>query len=310
MPTFSWSRTQPAAVLEEARSYRFRPEWRPLLLQYLGMAPGMQVLEVCCGPGTLAPYLAEGIAPGTVTGLDLDPDFIDRAREKAARAGTQGVAYVLGDACDLPFADNSFDAVTSYTGIGILPDPERGLTEMIRVCRPGGTVSVVEPVVGAGGSSGGLEQAEGATLFPGAAEYQALLARFRAVESEWILPARLVAEQIGSRRWPVSALFGLLGQAGLRELRADAWGYCTAPDDARVTPERRRAVRQSGFDGTMRWLRELLAGPECTVLAEHGFSRGDLERLIELTEVRHAWLLENPLYDWTAGVSLVMAGRK
>lgn len=310
MPTFSWSRTQPAEVLEEARSYRFRPEWRPLLLQYLGLAPGMQVLEVCCGPGTLAPYLAEGIAPGTVTGLDLDPDFIGRAREKAARSGTRGVEYVLGDACDLPFADHSFDAVTSYTGIGILPDPERGVAEMLRVCRPGGTVSVVEPAVGAGGASGGLEEAEGASLYPGAAEYQALLARFRAVESAWLLPARRRAEQIGNRRWPVAALFGLLGRAGLRELRVDAWGYCTAPDDARVAPERRQAVRQAEFAGMVRWLRELQDGPECAVLEEHGFARGDLARLIELAGVRHRWLLEHPLYDWTAGVSLVMAGRK
>ncbi|MDF2628487.1 MAG: Methyltransferase type 11, partial [Symbiobacteriaceae bacterium] len=230
--------------------------------------------------------------------------------EKAALAGTRGVTYVLGDACDLPFADGSFDAVTSYTGIGVLPDPGRGLAEMVRVCRPGGTVSVMEPVVGAGGSSGGLEGAPGAALYPGAAEYQALLARFREVEQAWVLPVRRRAEGIGSRRWPVASLFGLLGQLGLQGLRVDAWGYCTAPDDARVAPERRRAVRQAEYEGTMGWLTELRDGAECAVLEEHGFSRGDLERLIELTRVRQGWVLANPLYDWNAGVSLVMAGRK
>lgn len=299
MAPVAWSQHQPAEVLEEARSYRFRPEWRPLLLEYLGMGPGMNVLEVCCGPGTLAPYLAEGIAPGTVTGLDLDEAFIARAREKAARSGLAGVDYVLGDACALPFPAGSFDAVTSYTGIGVLPDPERGLAEMIRVCKPGGTVSIMEPAVGAGDGSGGLEQAGGADLYPGAAEYRSLLARVRNVE---IQQAR---QGIGSKHWPVGALFGLLGQSGLQGVRLDAWGYCQAPDDTRVPPERRQALRQAEHDRQISWLSSLLAVPEVS-----GLARPDLVRLMELAEARHRWLLEHPLYDWTAGVSLVVAGRK
>jgi ubiquinone/menaquinone biosynthesis C-methylase UbiE len=75
---FDWSTIQAAWVLEESRACRFQPEWRPLLMQYLGLAPGMRVLEVGCGPGTLAPYLAEAIVPGRVTGVDLDEGTIGR----------------------------------------------------------------------------------------------------------------------------------------------------------------------------------------------------------------------------------------
>lgn len=145
---FDWSTVQSAEVLEESRAYRFQPEWRPLLLQFLGLAPGMHVLEVGCGPGTLAPYLAEAITPGRVTGVDLDAGFIARARKKAALAGVTNVEYVVADAYHLPFPDDTFDAVTSYTTLGVLKDPEKALGEMIRVCRPGGTVSVAEGVAG------------------------------------------------------------------------------------------------------------------------------------------------------------------
>ncbi|HWI62037.1 MAG TPA: methyltransferase domain-containing protein [Symbiobacteriaceae bacterium] len=285
MSKFDWASHQPAEVLEEARAPRFQVEFRPLLLGYLGMAPGMRVLEVCCGPGTLAPYLAAGIAPGTVVGLDLDESFIERARAK----GGAGVSYVVGSAYALPFPDNTFDAVTSYTGIGVLTDPERAIREMIRVCRPGGTVSVMEPVSAAAGS-GSLEQAPGAEHFPDQHEYTELKRRLTP-------PLNLAAEGIGSTAWPVPTLFGLLARLGLEGVRLNAWGYCTAPDDARVTPEARRAKRERDYHREQAWIETLPAGP-------------DTERLAELAKARFAWLLDHRPYDWSAGFSLAMAGQK
>ncbi|MCL5676461.1 MAG: class I SAM-dependent methyltransferase [Firmicutes bacterium] len=101
MADFDWSRIQPAETLELSRTCRFKPEWRPLLLDYLGIRPGVSVLEVGCGPGTFAPYLAEGIASGRVTGLDLDARFIERARQKAQAAGVKNVEYVVGNVEEL-----------------------------------------------------------------------------------------------------------------------------------------------------------------------------------------------------------------
>ena len=148
---FSWSPIQSLESLTESRALRCPPEWRPLLLSYFGLVPGMRVLEVASGPGTLSRYFAAGITPGTVVGLDLDPEFVAYARRQAERRRTRGVEYVVGDAYALPFPAASFDAVLSYTGIGVLRDPESALREMWRVCRAGGVIAVAEAVTGPSG---------------------------------------------------------------------------------------------------------------------------------------------------------------
>lgn len=115
---FSWADIQSVEDLERSRSARFLPESRDMLLRYFGLEAGMRVLEVGCGPGTLAPFLAAGIQPGgTMVGVDLDVTFVERARQRAPRDGS--VTYLVADAYSLPFPSGSFDAAVSYTTIGI-----------------------------------------------------------------------------------------------------------------------------------------------------------------------------------------------
>lgn len=307
MADFDWSRIQPAETLELSRAFRFKPEWRPLLLDYLGIRPGMSVLEVGCGPGTFATYLAEGIAAGRVTGLDLDARFIERARQKAQAAGVKNVEYVVGSAYDLPFPSDSFDAVTSYTGIGVLKDPERALAEMIRVCHPGGHVSLMEAVTGPWGIFfEGVDTLPGHATYPKASRYQELQQKAQWLAEELLRPR----QELGSKPWPAKAFFALLGYAGLEEVRLNAWGYAHGPDDLRISPEHRRHIREAQHQEERQWLTSLRGSEEGRVLAEHGFGPDELEELIALSETRFRWLLENPLYDWEGGVSIAVAGRK
>jgi SAM-dependent methyltransferase len=99
-----------------------------------------RVLEVGCGPGHLSIAMARrhGLA---VTGLDLDPDMIDRARENASRAtavDASGPSFLVGDVASLPFPDGSFDVVVSTFSLHHWADPTAGLVEIGRVLRPGG----------------------------------------------------------------------------------------------------------------------------------------------------------------------------
>lgn len=105
---------------------------------------GAQVLEVGCGPGRLSIRLSEEFRLD-VTGLDLDPAMIDRARANARQAnGHDGDApsFVVGDVASLSFPDGSFDLVVSTLSMHHWEDPSEGLAEIARVLRPGGRALV------------------------------------------------------------------------------------------------------------------------------------------------------------------------
>jgi demethylmenaquinone methyltransferase/2-methoxy-6-polyprenyl-1,4-benzoquinol methylase len=99
--------------------------------------PGDRVLDLCCGTGDLA--LAAAEAGGKVTGLDFSEAMLERARRKEP-----AIEWVAGDALALPFADDSFEAVTIGFGLRNLADAGRGLAEMRRVLSPGGRVAILE----------------------------------------------------------------------------------------------------------------------------------------------------------------------
>jgi len=110
--------------------------WRRLTVA-AAVRPGDRVLDVCCGTGDLAVEASR--AGGEVTGLDFSPRMLERARRKL-----HSVTWVEGDALELPFADESFDAATVGFGVRNLSDLERGLQELRRVLRRGGRVAVLE----------------------------------------------------------------------------------------------------------------------------------------------------------------------
>jgi SAM-dependent methyltransferase len=105
---------------------------------------GARVLEVGCGPGRLSILLAREHCLD-VTGLNLDPAMIERARENAgaSRSGYQGrPSFVVGDVASLAFLDRSFDLVISTLSMHHWADPTAALAEIGRVLRPGGRALV------------------------------------------------------------------------------------------------------------------------------------------------------------------------
>ena len=105
----------------------------------LGLTHGMKVLDVACGTGnTSLPAAKTG---AEVTGLDLAPNLLDQARQRAQAEGLK-IQFVEGDVEQLPQADSSFDVVISMFGAMFAPRPELVATELLRVCRPGGFVAM------------------------------------------------------------------------------------------------------------------------------------------------------------------------
>lgn len=110
------------------------------LIERIGLEPNLEVLDIATGTGNAAIPAAQ--AGARVTGLDLTPELLDHARERAAAAGVE-VEWVEGDAEDLAFEDGSFDRVISTFGIQFAPRHEVVAREMLRVTRPGGTIGLV-----------------------------------------------------------------------------------------------------------------------------------------------------------------------
>ena len=112
----------------------------PIAADVAATAPfGAGVLEVGCGPGHLSIRLA-GRHGLDVTGLDLDPAMIERARANAVGSedgGERGPSFLVGDVAALPFPDESFDLVVSTMSMHHWADPTAGLAEIDRVLRPG-----------------------------------------------------------------------------------------------------------------------------------------------------------------------------
>jgi SAM-dependent methyltransferase len=131
-------RDNPAFAAEMAANTADREA--AFFLPYL--RPGMQVLDVGSGPGSITLGLAGVVAPGVVFGIDIDPAQVEQARALAGERGVTNVRFQVADLYRLPFPDGSFDAAFARTVVHGLREPVRALAELRRVLRPGGVVGL------------------------------------------------------------------------------------------------------------------------------------------------------------------------
>jgi len=101
------------------------------------LVPGLSLLDVGCGPGTITVEFADRLAPGRVVGLDASAEVISIA----AQTQRPGLEFVVGDAYALPYDDATFDIVHAHQTLQHVADPVRMLREMRRVAKPGGIVA-------------------------------------------------------------------------------------------------------------------------------------------------------------------------
>ena len=106
------------------------------------LKPGMRLLDVGCGPGSITRGLAERLAPGEVVGVDLSRETLASARADAAARGLTNLRYEEASVYALPFPDASFDVAYAHQVSQHLREPAAALAEMLRVVRPGGLVGV------------------------------------------------------------------------------------------------------------------------------------------------------------------------
>jgi arsenite methyltransferase len=110
--------------------------------------PGEVILDIGCGAGVDSLIAALMVGPsGLVTGVDLVPEMLERAKENARLVGALNVEFIEGSAEELPFSDNTFDAVTSNGVFNLVADKVRALGEFYRVLKPGGRFMIADQVL-------------------------------------------------------------------------------------------------------------------------------------------------------------------
>ena len=112
----------------------------PVLVRACGIRPGDRVLDVAAGSGNAAIPAAQ--AGASVVASDLTPELLEAGRREAARRGAE-LDWRQADAEDLPFADGEFDTVLSCLGVMFTPYHRASADELVRVCRPGGTIGLL-----------------------------------------------------------------------------------------------------------------------------------------------------------------------
>lgn len=122
-------------LINDVQSFGLHRRWKRRVVEMANVRSGDRALDVCCGTGDIAFALAARGAE--VTGLDFSEPMLEVAQARSSKSRTQSLKFVRGDAERIPFPDASYDVVTVGYGLRNLTNWEVGLSEMIRVAKPG-----------------------------------------------------------------------------------------------------------------------------------------------------------------------------
>ncbi|MBZ0165487.1 MAG: ubiquinone/menaquinone biosynthesis methyltransferase [Candidatus Omnitrophica bacterium] len=129
-------------ALNQVLTFGLQNRYKSRAVRRSGIQPGDLVLDICTGTGDIAFLITKHIERTTVVGVDVAERMLEVARRRAA--GAAQVEFRQGDALELPFENGSVDAAFMSYGLRNLADFRRGIDEMKRVVKPGGTINLID----------------------------------------------------------------------------------------------------------------------------------------------------------------------
>ena len=133
--------------LNRVISFGIDVKWRKKVVKIVGEKNPKQILDIATGTGDLAIMMA-GLHPDKVIGLDISAGMLEVGKEKIAKENLSDVIEMMvGDSENMPFKENSFDAITVSFGVRNFANLNKGLQEIYRVLKPGGVLVILETSV-------------------------------------------------------------------------------------------------------------------------------------------------------------------
>ena len=130
--------------LNRVISFGIDVSWRKKVVKLVGENNPKQILDIATGTGDLALMMSE-LNPERIVGLDISEGMLQVGRQKVAKANLSNkIEMVVGDSENIPFPDNTFDAITFSFGVRNFENLDKGITEILRVLKPGGKFVVLE----------------------------------------------------------------------------------------------------------------------------------------------------------------------
>ena len=297
-----WSTwVQPVEWLEAVRERRFRDEIKALLWPALGLKKGATAVDVGCGGGALSRALARWLGPGAkVYGTDRDLNFLEYAKRRARQEHLgRRTEYLAGDALALPLPDSCADLVTSYTVIEHIADTRRFLQEQLRICKPGGRLSVMQVLSGGPGLSPAPKLAAPPTELENQLWEPLSLAYKAVVDDPW---------GVGKTDIKQAEILTLFEQLGLSEIMLDSFADVNSLEDARAD----KAFALAYLKMKEHWA--LQAADRCAGLLDCELPPEYLPELRRLIKARFAkerrWLnAGRKTWGFTISVSFVICGK-
>jgi ubiquinone/menaquinone biosynthesis C-methylase UbiE len=298
-----WSKYfQTPDFLEATRLMSLEEDMLPLIIKWIGIKPGMKILDVGCGTGAFTFYLARGVENCEFVGVDMDDLFLEKAKEKLDRNSTCSncFEFLKGDALNLQFKEDYFDIVVSHTFLTNMQKPVSAIKEMMRVGKTGGIVASIT-----------AQSLINIPLHPG----------FYPVDThdyytEW-MELYIKVWKMYNALYPMKDFLSDVDPVLIPKSFANAglWGICMhsigkgvslsnaaiSDEDKQLYIEAQRKAERQKFKAFKE-----LEGFEKHITME------EAQRYQELVEIRHDALLkdvgENAIWEWTGGANILMTG--
>ncbi len=286
--------------MEMTRKFLIPPELKQMILDGCGASQGMRVLDVGCGTGYFTRFLADTDLKLRITGVDRDDVFIREAEVLSEQEGLSGATdFIMGDAVNLPFESQTFDAVVSHTFLNIVEDPECVMNEMKRVCRQGGVISSITAM----------------SLYP-----QALCPGFYPSDCLWVKPLEALSDKVWLMYHALDPLENRLNhvqtntlprffhESGLDKITMRPIGKCFSLSDARIPDSDKREYILKMFQAKKQKIDAFMGLETC----KKYITRDEYVEYVDLLKEERDFLLknlhDNAIWQWEGGANLLVSG--